>query len=202
LSAVVDNSSILRVKPNSFQEGTRSIAMMIFFISMGMFFATLLLGYMLFRFTSPSWPPLGVQEVSLFYPILSSILIVLSSASLMLFKLDEDGENWVHKRNGLLISVLLGLGFLFSQWQLWTHLNEIGLFVSSGVFASILHAFTWIHAAHMVIGLLGLLGLTLLIQQKKNRSLLYQYSWIKGLEQFWHFLGIIWFVLFLALFIL
>jgi len=54
--------------------------MIVTLISFAMLFATLMMGFAMFRFTSPVWPPSGMEKPSLVLPTLSTVLIALSSA--------------------------------------------------------------------------------------------------------------------------
>ena len=59
------------------------LAMTVALISWSMLFATLLLGYFVYRFSQTVWPPLGVSSVPLLWPNLSLISVLASSATLI-----------------------------------------------------------------------------------------------------------------------
>ena len=109
------------------------------------------------------------------------------------------GDNLGKAHFNLNITLLLGLGFLVTQSYLWFHMKQSGVFVAtSGIFGSIIYGFTWIHAVHMILGLGSLLYLKVAL--KPGQSNLLQKS--INVEKFWHFLGVIWIIMFLTLFVL
>jgi cytochrome c oxidase subunit 3 len=179
-------------KKHSFTEGEKlssSIAMIMTLISLSMLFATLFLGYLAYRLTSEIWPPVGMGQVSLGLPTISTMIILSSSFTYLMF------EN-TKKLLWLNLTTLLGSGFMVSQLFFWDNLKKTGIFTDTTIFASMIYAFTWIHAAHVVSGLCALLFLWFQFN-RKNCEL-----WIKNVGQFWHFLGIIWFVMFIGIFVL
>ncbi len=175
------------------QEIISSIAMIVALVSFAMLFATLMMGFAMFRFTSPVWPPAGMEKPSLILPSLSTLSIFLSSLCFMHF------EKNIKNKQGLVLTIALGCGFMLTQSLLWQQLKSQGIFVSSGIFPSIIYAFTWIHAAHIVVAL-GLL-IWLLVNVLKQISPRSQIR-VSNVGKFWHFLGIVWFIMFLTIFVL
>jgi len=185
----------MQIKEAQIFEGERitsSIGLMVTIISFGMLFATLFLGFAVFRINSPVWPPMGFKRPDLFYPVLSTIIIGVSSFFIEKF-------SRVFKKSDFFLSLLFGILFLISQFSLWKNLHEHGIFASSGIFGSLIYAFTWIHAGHMVIGLSLLLFLIPLIFKTEytNKNKLK----INNVTKFWHFLAIVWVLMFFFLFI-
>jgi cytochrome c oxidase subunit 3 len=191
--AVVNERNIQR------ERATSSIAMVMTLVSFSMLFATLMLGYIAYRFTSEVWPPLGMQRASLGLPTISTVIILMSSLT---YFLSEGGFNkGNHKafKNYFWLTLALGTGFMVSQLLLWRDLKLSGIYVDTTVFASIIYAFTWVHAAHVVGGIVALLLLfpTLLGKREQIKSEL----WIKNVGQFWHFLGIVWVIIYFGIFV-
>ncbi len=175
------------------QEIISSVAMIVTLVSFGMLFATLMMGFAMFRFTSPVWPPAGMEKPSLLLPGFSTICIFLSSMTYIWFE-----KNIADKR-GLIATIVLGLGFMAVQSLLWHSLKTQGIFVSSGVFPSIIYAFTWIHAAHIVVAMALLFWLY--FSALKEISPKSQQQAV-NVGKFWHFLGIVWFIMFVTIFVL
>ena len=174
------------------EEIKASVAMIATLVSFGMLFASLMMGFAMFRFTAPVWPPEGMARPSLLLPTLSTITIFLSSIFYIWFEK-------THNRNGLILTIVLGFSFMLIQSMFWHQLKSQGIFVSSGLFASIVYAFTWIHAAHIVAGL-GLLIwlLTTGLNEMNAKSQIR----IANVGKFWHFLGIVWLIMFVTIFVL
>ena len=98
-----------------------------------------------------------------------------------------------------MMTLLMGFGFMLSQFFVWNSLNLIGVYYNSGILGSILHGFTWIHAAHVVLGILSLLFLFPLTKLKQ-----FQESYIPRfllIKKFWHFLGVVWLLMYIGLFL-
>lgn len=174
-----------------------NLAKNIVFISMSMLFATLFMGYAFYRSSAEFWPPVGTQGVPLNIPSLSTFLIFLSSLFCFLIPGQIKKENFKHAHRYLNLTILFGLGFMITQSYLWNQMKSLGLIPSSGIFASIIYAFTWIHFAHMLIGLLGLVYLKKILAPETVDLLVKT----QGIEQFWYFLKIIWLIIFFTLFI-
>lgn len=167
-----------------------SIAMIVTLISFGMLFLTLMMSFALFRFTSEVWPPAGMVRPSLMLPSLSTLIIALSSMAFWKF------EKNLNDRKFLSLTLVLSLGFMVAQSLFWQQLKNQGVFVSSGIFASIIYSFTWIHAAHIVLGIGLLVWLHLL--KDESKFLLR----VRNVGKFWHFLGIVWLIMFVTIFVL
>lgn len=175
------------------QEIISSVAMIVTLVSFAMLFATLMMGFTMFRLTSPVWPPAGMVRPSLLLPSLSTFCIFLSSVCFLWF------EKNIANRMGLVLTISLGLGFMLIQSLFWHSLKLQGLFVSSGIYPSIIYAFTWIHAAHIVVAL-GLL-FWLFFQVRKDTTPKSQ-LFAANVGKFWHFLGIVWLIMFVTIFVL
>ncbi len=145
-------SAIADVKSTEGKRIVSHVGMTIALVSFSMLFFTLMLGFAVFRFTAPVWPPEGMTRPSLFLPILSTLIIAVSS---LVFIRSE--KNLAKDSRGLLWTIILGFAFLFTQSLFWSQLKLQGIYASSGIFASIIYSFTWIHAAHIVLGLIALL---------------------------------------------
>ena len=57
------------------QEIISSVGMSVALVSFAMLFATLMMGFAMFRFSAPVWPPNGMMRPSLLLPGLSSLCI-------------------------------------------------------------------------------------------------------------------------------
>lgn len=170
-----------------------SIAMTVTLISFGMLFASLFLGYFLVRFNAPTWPPVEIQDMPKLLPFLSTLVIGLSSFTYYLMeKKTEKGLYWN-------LTFVLGIAFLVLQSLLWSALKDSGILISNGQVPSMVYAFTWIHAGHIVMGLLTLLWLARFVFFKKEKLTDIK---LMNVGKFWHFLGIVWLLMYLMIFVL
>jgi cytochrome c oxidase subunit 3 len=173
-----------------------SIAMLVILVSLSMLFATLLLGYSAYRLTSPVWPPMGMDKVSLYYPTISSIIILVSSLTFMFFEkgFKEQNKNAIY---WLLGTIVLGIAFMVAQFLLWGSMKNDGYYVETGIFASLIYGLTWIHAAHIIAGILFLAAM---IPYALKLNLEHENK-VENAGKFWHFLGIVWALMYLAVFV-
>jgi cytochrome c oxidase subunit 3 len=173
-----------------------NLAMTMVLISGGMLFATLFMGYAIYRSSATVWPPVGMGKVDLTLPLLSTVIIGLSSYFMnQTTKAIQEGN----KQKTLMefrFTFGLGILFMFIQSYFWFSLKKAGFYVSSGIFTSIIYAYTWIHALHVIFGLLALLWLRWRISTSANFT-----QTAVNTERFWHFLGIIWGIMFLTIFV-
>jgi cytochrome c oxidase subunit 3 len=171
------------------------LASLVGLIIFAMLFAGLFLGLVLTRDAQNVWPPPSFALVSWVKPALATFIICLSSMTL-----------YLSQKHSILytkITILLGVVFLLIQVSYWSELNQLGFNVETGVFASFLHALTWVHAAHILLGLLFLFLYFFKLKQLPAMSFSHRAETVSKLTfyiNFWHFLTVVWIVLLLGLF--
>ncbi len=165
-----------------------SIATTLILVMVGMLFACLFWGFAVYRSGPDTWPPMGLPRVPAIYPAISTLIILLSSGTYWAM---EKGH--VSRWKGWSLTMLLALMFLASQLYLWNAMNGLGLYTTSGIFASLIYAFTWIHAAHIVSGLFVLIWARPSVSNFAER--------VVNVGKFWHFLTLIWLIIYFALFV-
>ncbi len=173
-----------------YKEFQNSVAMTVTLISFGMMFATLFLGYMLVRFNSPTWPPVEIQDMPKLLPLMSTLVMALSSLAYWKMQTTRSRMWWV-------VTVVLGFAFLGLQWTLWSALKSMGILVTNGMVPSMVYAFTWLHAGHIVLGLIALFYIGHYLWRGTASEMK-----VVNVGKFWHFLGVVWLVMYLTLFVL
>ena len=171
-----------------------SVAMTVTLISFGMLFGTMFLGYTLVRSNSQTWPPTEIENLPMFLPFLSTLVIGLSSWTYNLFEKKES-----HRNLYWLLTVVLGFAFLALQVLLWSKLQELGILAVHGQVPSMVYAFTWVHAGHIVLALSLVLWLGYFIFRKPQGLTKMK---LLNVGKFWHFLSVIWLLMYLMLFVL
>lgn len=197
------------ISQESGEEIVSSIGMTVLLISFSMLFATFFLGYAVFRLTAPAWPPAGVIKADLFIPSLSTAIMLGSSYFYYLFQrasVAASANQISKKKIYFSVTFLLAILFLYSQFSFWSALKTQGIFVGGGTYSSLLYALSWVHSAHIAGGILLLLFLIpqTFLQSEYILSVKKIPNSIKviNIGKFWHFLGIIWILIFVFLFIL
>ncbi|MCC5635665.1 heme-copper oxidase subunit III [Nostoc sp. CHAB 5844] len=159
----------------------------------GGFFAT----YLFFRQTTEVWPPEGT-EVELLVPTINTIILVSSSfvihfGDVAIKKNDVAGMQKWYKITAI-------MGALFLLGQVYEYLT-LGYGMTANVFANCFYIMTGFHGLHVFVGLLLILGVLKRSQRPGHYSAT-KHTGIEMAEIYWHFVDIIWIVLFSLLYIL
>jgi cytochrome c oxidase subunit 3 len=95
----------------------------------------------------------------------------------------------------------LGLGLAFSAIQtwLWYDLLAVGRSPQSGQYESLFFGLTWVHAAHVALALVALLWIQFGIHLRRYGP--HRISTVQNVAMFWHFMDVVWVVLFLSFFV-
>ncbi|MAG64024.1 hypothetical protein CMO84_10945 [Candidatus Woesearchaeota archaeon] len=180
-----------------------TLGMILFIGSWSMAFGTLFLSFLVLRDKIAVWPPAGIALPSA--PIAGFATLVLAASSVFVERgsrsLSPDaGSGRKASFSSLWITgMLLGLGFALLQAWLWYDLILAGRTQASGLYESLFFGLTWVHAAHVVVGLFLLVWA--LVGSKLGRYGPERRSFVSNAALFWHFVGIVWLFLFLGFFV-
>jgi len=162
-------------------------------VSMVMMFAGLTSAYVI-SMKREDWVSFDLPQAL----YISTTLILLSSITFILAKKSIKKDNKQATTLFLVITLLLGLGFVYFQIEGFNQLREAGLFfVGKGslVSSSLLVVISFAHLVHALAGLIVLL--VVLYNHLKNK---YNSTTTLGMDLgaiFWHFVDILWIFLFL-----
>ena len=174
------------------------IGMWVALASILMLFTALSSAYIVRAASANDWQPLRMPRVLL----LSTALIIVSSITLEFARRKlKSGEQNVHQ-SLLVLTTLLGLGFLGSQLFAWKQLAQQGIYVSSNPHSSFFYLLTATHGVHLLGGLAGLMFLTLRSRLRTDDELATAKSQAQtdAVSLYWHFMDVLWIYLFLLLF--
>jgi cytochrome c oxidase subunit 3 len=164
-----------------------------------MMFAALSSAYIVRSASSNDWVPLAMPRVLL----LSTALILISSVTLETArrKLRAAFENGYIR--WLVITVILGFGFLASQLFAWKQLARQGVFLTSNPHSSFFYLLTATHGLHLLCGLLALVFLLVRTKQhtEKTGTMGRRQAAADAVTIYWHFMDALWIYLFLLLFL-
>jgi len=148
------------------------------------FFGALVVAFLWRANTMAFWEPIPLPR-SLWAStgILLASSVVLEAAR----RLYRRGEHLVSSRL-LLLTACLGAGFLASQLTAWHELMLRGAYLAKNPYSSFIYIFTGIHGLHLVGGIVALS--VLLLRRSKRREL------VDAVCYYWHFMGLLWLVLF------
>ncbi|MEH1968499.1 MULTISPECIES: cytochrome c oxidase subunit 3 [unclassified Nostoc] len=176
----------------------RLFGLIVFLIAEGMIFMGLFGAYLAFRATLPAWPPAGTPELELLLPGVNTVNLISSSfvmhnADTAIKKNDTRGaQTW------LAITAAMGAIFLVGQVYEYTHL-EFGL--TTNLFASAFYVLTGFHGLHVTIGVLAIVAVLWRSRLPGHYSNEKHFG-IEAAEIYWHFVDVIWIILFGLLYLL
>ncbi|NUN66609.1 heme-copper oxidase subunit III [Pseudanabaena biceps] len=176
----------------------RVFGLIVFLVSEGMLFFGLFAAYLTFRSVATSWPPEGTPDLELLLPGINTIILV--SSSFVIHQADHAiKENKVKSAQlWFLATFVMGAIFIAGQIYEYQHL-EFGL--TTNLFASTFYVLTGFHGLHVIIGL-SLIGTVLVRSLKSGHYSSTSHFGIEAASIYWHFVDIVWIVLFLLLYIL
>lgn len=165
-------------------------------VSIVMLFAGLTSAYVV-RADNGNWLVFHLPNIA----IISTAIIVTSSLTMLVAQRAIKKDNYTLTSLGLLLTLVLGIAFFFTQIEAWKELTAQGIYFVgkySNAAGSFLYLIALVHLLHMIGGLVALaVSLT--------KSLLKKYSSADslGIELtaiYWHFLDLLWVYLFLFLY--
>jgi cytochrome c oxidase subunit III len=159
----------------------------------GGFFAT----YLFFNSTTAVFPPKGT-EVELFLPAINTAILVSSSFIIHLGDMAIKRNSVWGMRFWYFVTAVMGATFLAGQIYEYQHLDYS---LSTNIFANCFYILTGFHGLHVFIGLLLILGVLWRSRRQGHYSAT-KHTGIEMAEIYWHFVDIIWIILFLLLYIM
>lgn len=130
----------------------------------------------------------------------STAIIILSSITLWYGQSSAKKGNYSAMKIGLFVTLGLGLGFVFSQFQVWSDLVAGGVFFTgaqANASGSFMYLLSGLHLAHLFGGIIALF-----VTATNASAGKYSNGNILGIELcsiYWHFLDILWIYLLLFL---
>jgi cytochrome c oxidase subunit 3 len=167
--------------------------------SIVMLFTSLSSAYVVRSGVMNDWFPIAVPRVMFG----STALLVLSSVSIEIARRKLKRSFSESYPRYLLLTTVLGLGFLVSQVIAWRQLAAQGIFLASNPYSSFFYLLTGAHAVHLAGGLLalGFLYLRSRRQLEEPRLIARRQAAADAVSIYWHFMDALWIYLFLLLFL-
>ncbi|MBI3890176.1 MAG: heme-copper oxidase subunit III [Candidatus Wallbacteria bacterium] len=169
------------------------VGMWVFLVTDALSFGGLLIGYASLRAWSPVWPvPSTVLDIPL--TAFNTFLLICSSVSMVLAVASAEAQDRKGVIRYLAATIACGAGFLGIQAYEYHHLFSTGLSLSSSLFGATFFTLTGFHGAHVTSGVLYLSGLLAGVLAGKFVGPHESHIEIAGL--FWHFVDLIWILIF------
>lgn len=152
-------------------------------------FAALVASDFYLRFHAPAWPPKGVNAPDLLVPIINTVLLVLSSASVVWADRAAKNDNRGTATLGLGVAALLGAAYIALQAREWSRAEFTA---QQHTYGSLFFTLTGLHGLHVIAGVLLLLTLfawTLLGRLSRTGR-----GAISTIGLYWHFVTLMWLI--------
>jgi cytochrome c oxidase subunit 3 len=163
-----------------------------------MLFTALISSYIVRSASSNDWVPITMPKVLW----LSTALILISSVTMEISRRSLKARNDAGYGRWLMVTAVLGFGFLGSQVMAWRQLVRQGVYIASNPHSSFFYLFTAAHGVHLFGGLLALSFLMLRTTSKRDTAEgeLRRVGAADAATIYWHFMDLLWIGLFLLLF--
>ncbi len=169
------------------------LAMWLFLSSECLLFGALITTYILYRGQSLQGPyPHEVFDIP--YTSVSSFILLSSSLTMVLSHAAAEAGDTIRMRLWLLATAFLGLCFVGGQVYEFTVFYEEGLSISTNLFGTTFYVLTGFHGMHVTVGilmLLGLVGFSVSDRLPADRAFP-----VEMVGLYWHFVDIVWIVIF------
>jgi cytochrome c oxidase subunit 3 len=173
------------------------LGMLLFIISEVMVFGAFFTAYFFIRVVNgDTWPARG-DELPKLVAGFNTAILLSSSLTMHWTVVAAKANNRFAMKAGIFTTFLLGLSFLFIQINEYVH---IGFSPSSSAQASIFYGLTGLHGAHVFIGLL-LLGIVM-VRIFRGHFSPEHHDGIEVPGIYWHFVDIMWVVVYTTVYIL
>lgn len=181
--------------------GNEWLGMILFIVSEAMMFGAIFAQYFYSRLNAAQWPPEGVQRVPAvpLALILTVILFVSGftahNAQTAIRKGDRYGtQAW--------LAVTIALGVVFLGGQAYEYLDLIvgeGFTIASGIYGSTFYTLTGLHGLHVTGGVIALI--VMLARMLMGHFSPTNHFGLEGTILYWHFVDVVWFLLFAVVYV-
>jgi cytochrome c oxidase subunit 3 len=173
------------------------LGMVLFIASEVMFFGGLFGAYFSLRADAKVWPPAGLERLHATLPAIFTVVLVLSSVTLQLGVLAIRRGNAKALVRWTLLTIILGAVFLCGQIYDYSTLEFT---IRDGIYGTTFFTLTGFHGAHVFAGLVYLC--IMLVRSGTGQFTKHSHAAVEGASLYWHFVDVVWIVLFSILYIL
>lgn len=175
----------------------RMFGVILFLVADSMTFIGFFAAFLIYRAISPVWPPEGTPELELLVPIINTAILVTSSFVMHRGQVALKNNDIKGLQLWFGITAAMGLAFLMGQGYEYFH-SELGL--TTNLFASCFYAVTGFHGLHVTVGALLILAVLWRSRTEGHYSSSSHFG-VEAAEIYWHFVDVIWLVLFILVYL-
>ena len=193
------------------------LGMLLFITSEVMFFGGLFAAYFNIRANAVQWPTINPEtgepfhlqvlpiqtvdgHVSISFVLIATILLVLSSVTCQMGVWAIRRDDRVGYIRAMAVTTILGIVFLIMQLTDYAILGSEGLTLSSGTYGTTYYTLTGFHGAHVFGGVIMLS--VILYRGMVGQFSSKHYDAVEGASLYWHFVDVVWILLFALLYLL
>ena len=173
------------------------LATMFFIASEVMFFAGLVSAFFVLRTSAAQWPPPLQPRLPVLVTGLNTF--VLLGSSLALTRTLRYRADRAHVVRGLMVTAAFGAVFLAVQGYEWIRLLGFGLTIGSGAYGGTFYTLIGVHAAHVMFALGWML--IVLAGVSRGHFLAAPASGLRACAMYWHFVVVLWPVLYVMVYL-
>lgn len=179
------------------------LGMWIYLASDALLFGGLISTYLLYKNRPGSVPGLSGSPVKISelfdipFTSMTSFILLMSSLTMVLSVTSAMRNDTTRMRLWLGSTALLGALFLGGQIYEFTAFVEEGLGFTSNVSSSAFFTLTGFHGVHVLVGIIMLLSMVGLSRQRKIQA-----EAVEVLGLYWHFVDIVWVVIFTIVYLI
>lgn len=132
---------------------------------------------------------------------ISTAIILISSITYTRAKTKLDRDQREVAKMWFVITTVLGAAFISSQILSWLELTRRGLYMQGNPYAGFFYILTAVHAVHVIGGIVALGSVLLRVWHptSNNEAITKRKTIAQVVGWYWHFMGVIWIVLFILL---
>jgi cytochrome c oxidase subunit 3 len=173
------------------------LGMLLFIISEVMVFGAFFTAYFFIRVVSgDKWFPIDGHKLPVAVAFVNTCILVSSSFTLHWAETSLKHNNRFGLKAGILSTFLLGLTFLFVQINEYVH---IGFAPHDFAQGSVFYGLTGLHGAHVAVGLTLLL--MVVVRSWRGHYSPEEHRGVEVPGIYWHFVDVMWIVVFLSVYV-
>ena len=192
MSELVNDISIIEEPQETLSMNPRKFILWLFIVSIIMLFAAMTSAYLVRR-AEGNWLEYDIPSIFKY----SSIVLIISSLTMHWAYVSAKKDNFSQLKLAITITFVLGLAFLYMQFQGWVALVDENVFFVGNPAGSFMYIFTGLHGFHLISGLVVLV--VALIASFRLQIHATSMNQIEIAATYWHFLDILWLYLFFFL---
>ena len=171
--------------------------MIFFIVSEIMFFAAFFAAFFFLRNYNPVWPPANIETLHIALPTINTLLLLTSGVTVTWAHHALLHKEYDTAKFALLLTVNLGVIFLFCQMYEYSH---AAFSINSGVYGSLFYMLTGFHGFHVLLGTLMLFAV--LLRMYKGDFTDKHHFYFEASAWYWHFVDVVWIGLFMFVYLL